>query len=69
MAFSLIPDEGPPRLIRFTKLGGELLCVLNVESNLLMIDKAKYDRLTPDDQHLVLRTQAPSISLPPKAWN
>jgi hypothetical protein len=65
MAFALVPDDGPPRLIRFTTLGPQVLCELDSEKNLLLIDKAKYERLSPEDQHLVLRSQVDRIVLPP----
>ena len=65
MPFSLTPDDGPPRLLRFVTMPinavlydhDHVLAILDPDDNILWIDKAKYDTLTPEDQHLLIRTQ------------
>lgn len=69
MPFALVPDEGPPRLIRFTTLSNNMLSILDTEKNLLMIDRDRFDTLPPDEQHMLLRTQVKVIMLPPPTWN
>lgn len=69
MPFALVPDEGPPRLIRFTTLSNDMLSILDTEKNLLMIDRERFQKLAADDQHMLLRTQQKVIMLPPTTWN
>jgi hypothetical protein len=68
MPSAFFPDGGPPRLIRFTTLSNGMLSILDVEKNLLCIDKAQYDTLTKDDQEMLLRTQLKVIMVP-TTWN
>lgn len=60
MAFTLCPDDGPPRLWRFVEPGGlppGVLASLDDGQNLLIIDKELFDRMCWLDQHRLLRTQ------------
>jgi hypothetical protein len=54
--FALIPDEGPPRLIRFMQGPIGALALYDKEKNLLMIDKDEWHMLSETQQHIVLRT-------------
>jgi hypothetical protein len=59
MTFALTPDGGPPRLIRFTSLDSGVVALLDTANNLLMIDKLRYQALSPTDRHNLLRMQCP----------
>jgi hypothetical protein len=60
--FAFVPDNAPPRILRF--VGPEhfaapsIVCQLDEASNLLIINRALYDRLSEIDQHQVVRTCA-----------
>ncbi len=63
MAFTLCPDDGPPRLWRFVAAGelgfaGGGLPVVSVllPGNILMIDNELFHELTDMDRHMLLRT-------------
>jgi hypothetical protein len=61
MTFNLCPDDGPPRLWRFVAPGvlpPEVLATLDIEQNLLTIDKSLFSRLGELNQHMLLRTHA-----------
>jgi len=56
MPFALTPDDGPPRLLRFTdSIAGDVLAVLDEGDNILHIDRTKYRALTVSDQHVLIR--------------
>lgn len=57
MAFALLPDDGLPRLFRFYKgYDDDPLAMLVKQDNLLIINRTKYDQLSPLQQNVVLRT-------------
>lgn len=62
MAFSICPDNGPPRLWRFVAsgslgyVGAQPVVGMLLPGNLLKIDKELYDNLPWSDQHRLLRT-------------
>jgi hypothetical protein len=58
MAFALCPDlPGKPRLIRFVAtLESSIVAMLNKDQNLLLVDKEKYDTLSPADQEALIKT-------------
>ena len=63
MAFAICPDDGLPRLWRFVEPGGlprGVMASLDAEQNLLIIDKELFDRMDWIDQHMLLRTHAPT---------
>jgi len=64
MAFALCPDlPGKPRLIRFVAtLGSSIVAMLNKEQNLLLVDKEKYDRLSPAEQEALIKTHESIVS-------
>jgi hypothetical protein len=60
MDFAMVPDWGPPRLLRFVppeRMPSDLtLAVLDHATNILMINNHLYDQLDARAQHQVLRT-------------
>jgi hypothetical protein len=60
MPFALCPDDGPPRLWRFVPDGlpDEVVSLLDVEQNILTIDRSKFDQLPELQRHMVLRTHS-----------
>lgn len=59
MAFTLCPDDGLPRLWRFVAPGvlpPGVLCTLDKEQNLLIIDREAFDQLPELERHQILRT-------------
>jgi hypothetical protein len=58
MTFTLCPETGPPRVIRFVEcIGRGLLAVYYPEKNVLSIDKVLYDTLSDIDKQRVLTTR------------
>lgn len=57
MSFTLCPEGGPPRLIRFEALPDGFVAKLNAEQNVLRIDPEYYDALTETEQNQILRTR------------
>lgn len=53
MAYTMCPDEGYPRLYRYIEHGP--LATLDTD-NLLLINRLKFDKLSPNQRHRVLRT-------------
>lgn len=61
MSFAICPDDGPPRLWRFVAPGvlpPEVIATLDVEMNLLTIDKELFEQLSEMDRHMLLRTHS-----------
>jgi len=56
MCFAFTPDDAPPRLIRFAYLGGYTTALYYPESNLVVVDRDNFDRLSKEQQEEVLRT-------------
>jgi hypothetical protein len=56
MCFAFTPDDAPPRLIRFAYLRGYTAALYYPESNLVVIDRDSFDRLSKERQEDVLRT-------------
>jgi hypothetical protein len=60
VTFALNPDTGPPRVIRFvlpgTLPGRATLSLYNKHTNLLIIDREKFEALTPTSQQILVRT-------------
>jgi hypothetical protein len=57
--FALVPDDGPPRIIRFVGQGVlpvGWVSTLIVERNLLYVDRARFELLTSTQQEAVYRT-------------
>lgn len=60
MTFALCPDNGPPRLWRFveddalTEAG--IVSMLYEASNLLVVNRPLFDRLSEMNRHMVLHT-------------
>jgi len=54
--FALVPDNGPPRLIRYDLPWSDydLVAVLEIDQNLLRINREIYDKLSAFQQHMVL---------------
>lgn len=63
MDFALCPDNGPPRLIRFGRIDGKTLSVIDAENNVLRIDLDFFGRLSHAEQEFVIRTRLPLISV------
>jgi hypothetical protein len=64
MDFALCPKIGPPRLIRFGHIGlPDMVSSLDRETNVLMVDKARYDRLPRMQQDMVIKTQHRALSV------
>jgi hypothetical protein len=59
------PDNGPPRLIRFNlpDAGTGVIATLDVQHNLLRVNKEKYDKLDSLRQHVVLKTLKPVLHI------
>jgi hypothetical protein len=62
MGFALCPDEGPPRLWRYTDddqmTSGRMVSMLDAKRNILLINKPLFDQLGELDKHRLLRTHA-----------
>lgn len=58
--FAYIPNEGPPRLIRFapqSMYAGPWVAVLNKGTNVLIINEEAYDLLSKEEQTRLFKTQ------------
>ena len=55
----LCPDKGLPRLIRYDLPDNDIDCVavLNIEQNLLRVNRVLFDMLTPMQQDWVIKTR------------
>jgi hypothetical protein len=63
---NLVPDDGPPRLIRFSDepLGADDIAArLNKEQNLLVVRKDYYERLSPMAQDMLVKTDKEYVFL------
>jgi hypothetical protein len=64
MSFSLVPDTGPPRILRFVQSAqmpsDSTLFMLDRSTNVLMINNHLYDQLDVAAQHRIVRTQLPT---------
>jgi hypothetical protein len=62
MAFAFVPDDGPPRLMRYVEHGtlphADLLSIFIHEQNLLIIDKLHFSSLHDNDKRALLRTHS-----------
>ena len=60
MSFNLLPDGGPPRLLRFVDPSTfgtpSVVAVLDPAKNLLLVDKEVFDLLDREDQDRILKT-------------
>jgi len=67
MVFAFNPDDRPARIFRYVAPGTlpsrEIVSLYDKTSNLLIIDKANFEKLTPMQKHLVLRTHEPCIEV------
>jgi len=55
--FGLLPDDAPPRLIRYYNGGDDMpTAMLDLTHNLLFVNRDKYQLLLPIQQAEVLRT-------------
>lgn len=55
----VLPPElfKPARLVRFTSIDETTVCLFDKEKNILLIDQALYDTLSPQDQTRVFRSR------------
>lgn len=63
---NLVPDVGPPRLIRFSDgpLGADGIAArLDKEQNLLVVRKDYYERLSPMAQDMLTKTDKEFVFL------
>jgi hypothetical protein len=63
MPFAFCPDNGPPRLIRFVTLESNIVATLDRAKNLLLVDRAKLNRLNELDQREVFKTLSPMVTI------
>lgn len=57
MAFTMCPDNGPPRIFRRSnEVPDDLICILDRDQNILLINPKNFDALTPTEQAMVRRT-------------
>ena len=67
MPFAFNPDDRPARIFRYVEPGTlpsrEIISLYDETSNLLIIDKANFEKLTQVQKHLVLRTHEPCIEV------
>jgi len=62
--FASINDAGLPRLFRFVDdMDNNLLCVLDAEQNILVINRTLWALLSKEDQRAVERTHEPALEL------
>jgi hypothetical protein len=70
--FAFVPDEGPPRLIRYVEHGslpdGDLVSIFDATNNLLIVDREHFDRLDKPEQEQVLRTREPHLLIQELTW-
>ena len=52
----LVPNDKPPRLIRFVNSLGDAVATYDSEQNLLCIDRELFRQLSPVEQEKVIRT-------------
>jgi len=61
MDFALVPDEGPPRILRFVPPArmpsDTTLFVLDRNTNVLLINNHLFDQLDANQRHRLVRTQ------------
>lgn len=60
-----LPKPEPSRLVRFTDLDPTTVCLFDQQKNILRIDQALYDRLSPQNQTRVFRARE-SITITPQ---
>src|SRR5579871_3786434 len=61
MNFSMMPDDGPPRVVRFVtdgSLGTSTVAVLDKSLNVLRVDRDFFDKLTKSEQSLAIKTNS-----------
>ena len=67
MAWAFNPDDRPARLFRYVEPGTlpsrDIISLYDKSSNLLIIDRVNFAKLTPMQKHLVLRTHEPCIEV------
>ena len=67
MPFAFNPDDRPARIFRYVEPGTlpsrDIVSLYSKEANLLIIDKANFEKLSPMQKHLVLRTHEPCIEV------
>lgn len=70
MTSVFVPHDRPPRLERYTDepigddaTGQPLICVLDYEQNILLINRDLFNQLSPFEQRAVLRTNEPALVL------
>jgi len=65
--FAFTNDAGLPRIIRYVEHGTlphpKLISLFSEQSNLLVIDRDHYERITPDQRHSLLRTQKKVVEI------
>ncbi|HLL29008.1 MAG TPA: hypothetical protein VKT73_15330 [Xanthobacteraceae bacterium] len=66
MNFSMMPDDGPPRVVRFVtdgSLGTSTVAVLDKSLNVLRVDRDFFDKLTKSEQSLVIKTRRARLAV------
>jgi hypothetical protein len=67
MSFAFTNDAGVPRIIRYVDHGTlpslHMLALYDEPSNLLIIDRAHYERITETERHMLLRTQKEKVEI------
>lgn len=67
MPVAFTPHDRPPRLERYVDkpIGGDasLICVLDYEQNILLINRGLFNQLRPIEQREVLRTNEPALAV------
>lgn len=62
MSFTLNPDDGLPRLIRYLPASEfpstDTIAMLDAKNNLLRVNRSLFDQLSKDEQGRVLTTRA-----------
>lgn len=61
MNFQLVPDDGPPRIVRFVSSAdmpnSNTVALLDQKTNVLRVARELYDQLSPEMQYSVISTQ------------
>lgn len=67
MSFAFVPDDGPPRLIRFVGPdqfpSSDTIATLDRPNNLLRVNRELFEQLDKEEQEKVLRTSSPFLEV------
>ena len=68
ITYALIPDNGPPRVVRFVRSGvlpAGTLAMLDTKRKLLLVNHMRYLRLSPLERHALICTNKVEIKMSP----